>query len=105
MGTGPQRTNALHTPQNVPGTGSDPAGVRPSLSSHVRYGRVRGEFSHGVEIRAEEIALHQKFLDALSRLRAAEADGDEREVRRLRPAVERARARWLKINKHVARGV
>jgi hypothetical protein len=61
------------------------------------------EFSHGQEIRAEEIALHQKFLDAMSRLRAAEADGDEEEVRRLRPVVERARARWLKANKRFNR--
>jgi hypothetical protein len=62
------------------------------------------EFSHGGEIRAEEIALHQKFLDARSRLLAAEADGDEREVRRMRPVVDRARARWLKANKRVVRG-
>jgi hypothetical protein len=62
------------------------------------------EFSHGGEIRAEEIALHQKFLDALGRLRAAESDGDEREVRRLRPVVDRARARWLKVNKRLTRG-
>jgi hypothetical protein len=65
---------------------------------------VPSEFSHGLEIRAEEIALHQKFLDALARLRAAEADGDEREARRLRPVVERARGRWLKANKCVVRG-
>jgi len=58
---------------------------------------------HSFEIRAEEIALHQKFLDAMGRLRAAEADGDEREVRKLRPVVERARRRWLKANKRVAR--
>jgi hypothetical protein len=63
------------------------------------------EFSHGEEIRAEEIALHQKFLDAMSRLQAAEADGDEREVRKLRPVVERARGRWLKVNKRAARGL
>jgi hypothetical protein len=62
------------------------------------------EFSHGAEVRAEEIALHQKFLDAMARLRAAEADGDEREARRLQPVVERARARWVKANKRVARG-
>ena len=61
------------------------------------------ELSHGGEIRAEEIALHQKFLDAMGRLRAAEVDGDEREVRKLRPVVERARRRWLKANKRVAR--
>jgi hypothetical protein len=65
---------------------------------------VRPEFSHGQEIRAEEIALHQKFLDALARLRAAEAEGDEREVRRLRPVVQRARERWLRVNKRFARG-
>ena len=62
------------------------------------------EFSHGGEIRAEEIALHQKFLDALGRLRAAEDDGDEREVRRLRPVVDRARSHWLKANKRYVRG-
>lgn len=62
------------------------------------------EFSHGGEIRAEEIALHQKFLDAMASLRAAEADGDEREARRLRPVVERARERWLKANKRFVRG-
>jgi hypothetical protein len=65
---------------------------------------VSREFSHGAEVRAEEIALHQKFLDAIGQLRAAEADGDEREVRRLRPVVERARARWLKANKRFVRG-
>jgi hypothetical protein len=65
---------------------------------------VPSEFSHGAEVRAEEIALHQKFLDALARLRAAEADGDEREVGRLGPVVERARKRWLRANKRVVRG-
>jgi hypothetical protein len=64
---------------------------------------VPSELSHGAEVRAEEIALHQKFLDALARLRAAEADGDEREVRRLRPVAERARRRWLKANKRFVR--
>jgi hypothetical protein len=61
-------------------------------------------FSHGQEIRAEEIALHQKFLDAMSRLRAAQGEGDEREIRRLRPVVDRARARWLEANKRFVRG-
>jgi hypothetical protein len=65
---------------------------------------VAREFSHGAEIRAEEIALHQKFLDAMAQLRVAEDDGDEPEVRRLRPVVDRARARWLKANKRVVRG-
>jgi hypothetical protein len=62
------------------------------------------EFSHGQEIRAEEMALHQKFVEALGGLRAAEGDGDESEVRRLRPVVERARRRWLKANKQFVRG-
>ena len=62
------------------------------------------EFSHGAEIRAEEIALHQKYLDALGRFRAAESDGDEREVRRMRPVVDRARAKWIKANKRFVRG-
>jgi hypothetical protein len=62
------------------------------------------KFSHGQEIRAEEIALHQKFVSAMGRFRAAEADDDEREVRWLRPVVERARKRWLKVNKHFVRG-
>jgi hypothetical protein len=60
--------------------------------------------SHGHEDRAEEIALHQKFLTALGRLTAAEEDGDEREAQRLRPVVERARRRWLAVNKRFVRG-
>lgn len=65
---------------------------------------MRSKFSHGQEIRAEEMALHQKFVSAMGRLRAAEADDDEREVQRLRPVVERARKRWLKANKRFVRG-
>jgi hypothetical protein len=65
---------------------------------------VTGGFAHGKEIRAEEIALHQKFVDAMSRLRAAEGEGDEREARRLRPLVDRARTRWLRANKRLVRG-
>ena len=65
---------------------------------------VPSEFSHGQEIRAEEAALHQKFLSAMTRLQAAEADRNEQEVRRLRPVVERARKRWLKVNKRFVRG-
>jgi len=61
-------------------------------------------FHHGHEIRAEEIALHQKFLTLQSQLEAATEEGDERELRRLRPLVERARKRWLDANKRVARG-
>jgi hypothetical protein len=65
---------------------------------------VSRELAHGSEVRAEEIALHQKYLDALGRLCTAEADGDEGEVRKLRPVVDRAKARWLKANKRVVRG-
>lgn len=60
-------------------------------------------FHHGSEIRAQEIALHQKFLTLQSQLEAASEEGDERELRRLRPLVERARKRWLDANKRVAR--
>jgi hypothetical protein len=65
---------------------------------------VKRELSHGNEVRAEEIALHQKYLDAMGRLRTAEADGDESEVRKLRPVVDRAKTRWLKANKRFVRG-
>lgn len=60
-------------------------------------------FHHGSEIRAEEIALHQKFLTLQNQVEAATEEGDERELRRLRPLVERARKRWLDANKRVAR--
>ncbi len=65
---------------------------------------MRSKFSHGQEIRAEEIALHQKFVSAMGRLQAAEGDDDEREVRRLRPVVEHAHRRWPKVNKRFVRG-
>ena len=39
--------------------------------------------------RAQDIVLHQRYLTALGKLRAAEADGDEADIRRLTPAVER----------------
>jgi hypothetical protein len=61
-------------------------------------------FHHGSEVRAEEIALHQKFLTLQNQVEAATEEGDERELRRLRPLVERARRRWLDANKRVARG-
>ena len=60
-------------------------------------------FHHGGEIRAEEIALHQKFVTLLNQVQAAAEDGDERELQRLRPLLERARKRWLDANKRVAR--
>ena len=53
--------------------------------------------------RALEIVLHQRYLSAVGKLRAAEADGDEASIRRLTPAVERARARWLAVNKRISR--
>jgi hypothetical protein len=65
---------------------------------------MRSKFPHGQELRAEEMALHQKFISAMGRLQAAETDDDEREARRLRPVVKRARRRWLKVNKRFARG-
>jgi hypothetical protein len=61
-------------------------------------------FHHGHEIRAEEIALHQKFVTLQNQVEAASEEGDERELRRLRPLVERAGKRWLDANKRVARG-
>lgn len=61
-------------------------------------------FHHGHEIRAEEIALHQKFLTLQNQLEAATEERYEREIKRLRPLVERARKRWLYANKRVSRG-
>jgi hypothetical protein len=62
------------------------------------------EFEHGTEPRAEEIALHQKFLTLQGEMEAAQDEGDEAEVRRLRPLLERARKRWLDANMRVTRG-
>jgi hypothetical protein len=56
------------------------------------------EFDHGHEPRAEEIALHQRFLTLLGQMEAAQAEGNETEVRRLDPLLERARKRWLAAN-------
>ena len=61
-------------------------------------------FDHGHEPRAEEIALHQRFLTLLDHVEAAESEGDEQEVRRLRPVLERARRRWLAANLRITRG-
>ena len=61
-------------------------------------------FDHGHEPRAEEIALHQRFLRLQVQIEAATAEGDETEVRRLRPLLERARKRWLAANMRVTRG-
>ena len=62
------------------------------------------ELDHGHELRAEEIALHQRFLTLQNQIEAAQSEGDEREVSRLRPLLERARKRWLKVNVRVSRG-
>jgi hypothetical protein len=61
------------------------------------------EFDHGHEPRAEEIALHQKYLTLQGQMEAAQDEGDEAEVRRLRPLLERARKRWLDANLRVTR--
>jgi hypothetical protein len=61
-------------------------------------------FDHGHEPRAEEIALHQRFLTPQGEMNAAVSEGDEREVRRLRPLLEKARKRWIAANMRVTRG-
>ena len=61
-------------------------------------------FDHGDEPRAEEIALHRRFLTLQGQMEAAVSEGDEREVRRLRPLLERARKRWIAANMRVTRG-
>jgi hypothetical protein len=53
------------------------------------------EFEHGDEPRAEEIALHQRFLTLLGQMEAAQSEGNAAEVRRLQLPLERARKRWL----------
>jgi hypothetical protein len=58
---------------------------------------------HGHEPRAEEIALHQRFLTLQNQMEAASDEGDEREIRRLRPLLERARKRWIAANMRVTR--
>jgi hypothetical protein len=65
---------------------------------------VMGDFHHGHEPRAEEIALHQKYLTLEGQIDAARLEGDEAEVRRLTPLVKRAKTRWIKANRRVTRG-
>ena len=62
------------------------------------------EFEHADEPRAEEIALHQRFLTLLSQREAAQSEGNTSEVQRLRLPLERARKRWLRANVRVTRG-
>ena len=61
-------------------------------------------FDHGHEPRAEEIALHQRFLTLQAQIEAASAEGDRDEVDRIRPLLERARKRWIAANLRVTRG-
>ncbi len=61
------------------------------------------EFDHGDEPRAEEIALHQRFLTLRNQMEAAQSEANDAEVRRLRPLLERARKRWIKANVRVSR--
>jgi len=61
-------------------------------------------FVHGHEPRAEEIALHQRFLTLQAQMEAAVSEGDDDEVRRLRPLLERAHKRWIAANLRVTRG-
>lgn len=61
-------------------------------------------FDHGHEPRAEEIALHQRFLTLLAQMEAAQDEDNEAEIRRLSPLLERARKRWLAMNLRVTRG-
>ena len=63
-----------------------------------------GDFDHGKEPTAEEIALHQRFLTLLGQMEAAQSEGNESEVRRLRPLLERARKLWLAASLRVTRG-
>ncbi len=62
------------------------------------------EFEHADEPRAEEIALHQRFLTLLSQMEAAQSEGNTSEVQRLRLPLERAQKRWLRANVRVTRG-
>ena len=61
------------------------------------------DFDHGHEPRAEEIALHQRFLTLQNQMETASAEEDESEIRRLRPLLERARKRWIAANMRVTR--
>jgi hypothetical protein len=61
-------------------------------------------FDHGHEPRAEEIALHQRFLTLLGQMEEAQSEGNQSEVRRLRPILERTRKRWIAMNVRVTRG-
>jgi hypothetical protein len=80
------------------------AGCQRSVGEGIRLLSVSESLDHGHEPRAEEIALHQRFLTLLGQIEAATSEGDEREVARLRPLLDRARKRWLAANMRVTRG-
>jgi hypothetical protein len=65
---------------------------------------VTDAFHHGHEPRAEEIALHQRFLTLRGQMESAQSEGNDAEVRRLRPLLERARKRWIAANVRLVRG-
>ncbi len=79
--------------------GRDLAGASASRSA-----RVMSNVHRGQEPRAEEIALHQKYLTLQGLIDAARLEGDEREVCRLTPLVKRAKGRWITANRRVTRG-
>ena len=60
-------------------------------------------FEHAREPRAEEIALHQRFLTLQAQMEAANAEEDRAGAKRLRPLLERARTRWIAANLRVTR--
>ena len=62
------------------------------------------KFDHDHKPKTEEIALHQRFITLLGQMEGAQAEGNEAEVRRLEPLLERARKRWLAANVRVTRG-
>jgi len=65
---------------------------------------VTERFDHGHEPRAEEIALHQRFLTLQAQMESASAEGAGDEVRRIRPLLEQARKRWIAANLRITRG-
>ena len=76
----------------------------PDRTCDLRHSSLVETFDHGQEPSAEEIALHQRFLTLLGQMETAQSEGNETEVRRLRPILERARKRWLAMNVRVTRG-
>jgi hypothetical protein len=78
--------------------------VTGAETCHLRHSSRVETFDHGHEPRAEEIALHQRFLTLLGEMEAAQSEGNQIEVQRLQPILERARKRWIAMNVRVTRG-